>query len=62
VSEIYAPVAGTVVAVNETVVASPELVNSDPYGAGWLCDISTSDAADFEALLDAEAYRALTNN
>ena len=62
VSEIYAPVAGTVVAVNETVVASPELVNSAPYGAGWLCDISTSDAADFEALLDAEAYRALTNN
>jgi glycine cleavage system H protein len=62
VSEIYAPVAGTVVAVNETLVASPELVNSDPYGAGWLCDISTSGEADFEALLDAEAYRALTNN
>jgi glycine cleavage system H protein len=62
VSEFYAPVAGTVVTVNETLVASPELVNSDPYGAGWLCDISTSDAADFEALLDAEAYRALTNN
>jgi glycine cleavage system H protein len=62
VSEIYAPVAGTVVGVNETLVASPELVNSDPYGAGWLCDIAPSDAADFGALLDAEAYRALTNN
>jgi glycine cleavage system H protein len=62
VSEIYAPVAGTVVAVNGTLVASPELVNSDPYGAGWLCEISTSDASDFDALLDAEAYRTLTNN
>ena len=62
VSEIYAPVAGTVVAVNDALVASPELVNSDPYGAGWLCEISTADSVDFDALLDAEAYRALTNN
>ncbi len=62
VSEIYAPVAGTVVAVNEALASSPELVNSDPYGAGWLCEISTSDPVDFDALLDAEAYRALTNN
>ena len=62
VSEIYAPVAGTIVAVNEALVASPELVNSDPYGAGWLCEISTSDTSDFDALLDAEAYRTLTNN
>jgi glycine cleavage system H protein len=62
VSEIYAPVAGTVVAVNEALVASPELVNSDPYGAGWLCEISTSNTSDFDALLDAEAYRTLTNN
>jgi glycine cleavage system H protein len=62
VSEIYAPVAGTVVKVNEELVASPELVNSDPYGAGWLCEISTTDGATFDALLDADAYRALTNN
>ena len=62
VSEIYAPVAGTVVAVNEALVSSPELVNSDPYGAGWLCEIATADSSDFDALLDAEAYRALTNN
>lgn len=62
VSEIYAPVAGTVVKVNETLVASPELVNSDPYGAGWLCELSTSDGSAFDALLDADAYRALTNN
>ena len=62
VSEIYAPVAGSVVSVNDALTASPELVNSDPYGAGWLCEISTSGSADFDALLDAEAYRALTNN
>lgn len=62
VSEVYAPVAGTIVAVNDALVASPELVNSDPYGDGWLCEISTADSADFDALLDAEAYRALTNN
>ena len=62
VSEIYAPVAGTVVRVNEALSASPELVNSDPYGAGWLCEISTSASSDFDALLDAEAYRTLTNN
>jgi glycine cleavage system H protein len=62
VSEIYAPVAGTVITVNDALTASPELVNSDPYGAGWLCEISTSGSTDFDALLDAEAYRALTNN
>ncbi len=62
VSEIYAPVAGTVVAVNEALTATPELVNSDPYGAGWLCEISVADTADFDALLDADGYRTLTNN
>ncbi|MBW4030339.1 MAG: glycine cleavage system protein GcvH [Acidobacteria bacterium] len=62
VSEVYAPVAGTVVRVNEALVASPELVNSDPYGAGWLCEISTVVTTDFDALLDADAYRELTNN
>jgi len=62
VSEIYAPVAGTVASVNEAVVASPELVNSDPYGAGWLCEISTTDRSDYDSLLDAKAYSALTNN
>lgn len=62
VSEIYAPVSGTVVTVNEALASSPELVNSDPYGAGWLCEISTSTATEFDTLLDADAYRALTNN
>lgn len=62
VSEIYAPVAGTVASVNDALVASPELVNSDPYGAGWLCEISTVDRSDYDSLLDAQAYSALTNN
>ena len=62
VSEIYSPVAGTVVAVNETLTSTPELVNSDPYGQGWLCEIEVADASALDGLLDADAYRALTNN
>ena len=62
VSEIYAPVAGTVSAVNDALTSSPELVNSDPYGEGWICEIATADGSDLEALLDASGYRALTNN
>jgi glycine cleavage system H protein len=62
VSEIYAPVAGTVSAVNETLSTSPELVNDDPYGTGWICEITTSSSSDYEALLDASAYEALTTN
>lgn len=61
VSEIYAPVSGTVVRVNENLADAPELVNSDPYGAGWLCDIEVSSLGEFESLLDADAYRSLTN-
>ncbi len=62
VSEIYAPVAGTVAAVNTTLSSSPELVNSDPYGEGWICEITTSSSGDFDAMLDATAYEALTTN
>jgi glycine cleavage system H protein len=62
VSEIYAPVGGTVSAVNAQLSSSPELVNSDPYGEGWICEITTSGATEFEALLDAAAYQTLTNN
>jgi glycine cleavage system H protein len=62
VSEIYAPVSGTITAVNDTLRASPELVNSDPYGAGWMCEIETSSPGDFDALLDASGYGALTAN
>jgi glycine cleavage system H protein len=60
VSDLYAPVTAKVVAVNEDLEASPELVNSDPYGAGWLIDLQVDAEAlekGFEELLDAEAYR-----
>ena len=61
VSEIYAPVAGTVIAVNEALADHPELVNADPYGEGWLCEVAVEGEGGFVALLDAEAYRALTD-
>ena len=62
VSEIYSPVGGTVSAVNESLSSSPETVNGDPYGEGWICEITTENSDDFDALLDAEGYRTLTNN
>ena len=61
VSDLYAPVSGKVSAVNTELEGSPQLVNSDPYGAGWLLDVQVSDAGELESaissLLDAEAYR-----
>jgi len=61
VSDLYAPVSGKVSAVNGDLEGSPQLVNSDPYGAGWLLDVQASDVAALESaiaeLLDAEAYR-----
>jgi glycine cleavage system H protein len=61
VSDLYAPVSGKVSAVNGDLEGSPQLVNSDPYGAGWLLDVQASDVAELESdistLLDAEAYR-----
>ncbi|MBU6495919.1 MAG: glycine cleavage system protein GcvH [Acidobacteria bacterium] len=62
VSEIYAPVAGTVSAVNDALSSSPDLINSDPYGEGWICEITLADGASLEGLLDAAAYAELTNN
>jgi glycine cleavage system H protein len=62
VSEIYAPVTGTVVARNDALGDAPDLVNTDPYGAGWLVEIRPSDPAAFDALLDAGAYRELTES
>lgn len=59
VGEIYAPVAGRVTAVNEALHDRPELVNSDPYGGGWIVEITPDESADLSALLDAPAYRAL---
>lgn len=58
VSDVYAPVAGTVTARNPALDANPELVNSDPYGEGWLLELDVEDAAAVAALLDAAAYRA----
>ena len=61
VSDLFAPVSGTVAAVNADLEGSPQLVNSDPYGEGWLLDVRVADVAGLEsaisALLDAEAYR-----
>jgi glycine cleavage system H protein len=59
VSDVYAPVSGTVGAWNEQLALTPELVNSDPYGEGWLVEIHGFDAAEVADLLDASAYRAL---
>ena len=58
-SEIYSPVSGTVVEVNEALGDAPEQVNADPYGAGWIFVVEMADAAELDALLDAPAYRAL---
>ena len=58
VSEIYAPVGGTVVRVNEKLESNPELINSDPYGEGWIAEISNVDRS--EPLLSAGEYGALT--
>jgi glycine cleavage system H protein len=59
VSDIYAPVSGTIVAVNDALAAGPEALNSDPYGAGWICEIEMSNPADVDGLLDAVGYQAL---
>jgi glycine cleavage system H protein len=60
VSDVYAPVSGTIVAVNESLAAQPELLNQEPYGNGWLCEIEMSDPSQVAGLLDAAAYQALT--
>lgn len=59
VSDIYAPVGGSVVAVNAGLDASPETVNSDPYGAGWMVELQPDDASALDSLLTATDYRAL---
>lgn len=58
VSDVYAPVTGTVTERNEALDASPELVNSDPYGEGWMLAIRPDDASAVDGLLDAAAYQA----
>lgn len=59
VSDLYAPLSGDVVAVNDALESAPELVNTDPYGQGWMYDLKFTDATAVESLLDLEAYRAL---
>jgi glycine cleavage system H protein len=59
VSDLYSPVSGEVVAVNEALEEDPALVNSDPYGEGWMVRLRVQDHSDLDELLDAEAYRAI---
>jgi glycine cleavage system H protein len=61
VSDIYAPVAGTVTATNEALDATPELVNSDPYGEGWMFEVRPAEGAGTDGLLDAAAYADLVS-
>ncbi|MEN9291557.1 MAG: hypothetical protein RIT34_849 [Bacteroidota bacterium] len=56
VSDLFLPMAGEIIEFNEALESSPELVNSDPYGAGWMVKVRVSDASEFDGLLDAAAY------
>ena len=60
VSDIYAPITGSVIEVNDALESQPELLNSDPYGAGWICRIEITNPSELDGLMDADAYRALT--
>ncbi len=57
VSDLYAPLTGEITAVNTSLEAAPERVNSDPYGEGWMYELRVADVADVEALMDASTYR-----
>jgi glycine cleavage system H protein len=59
VSEIYAPVGGTIAEINTDLADNPERLNDDPYGEGWICIIEPTDPTQLDELLDAEGYRAL---
>jgi glycine cleavage system H protein len=56
VSDVFSPVSGTVTGINGALEDSPELVNSEPYGDGWLFEVETADGTDLDSLLDADAY------
>ena len=58
VSDVYAPFDGTIIEVNEALADNPELINQDPFGEGWMIKIRVRDAASYQDLLDAEAYKA----
>ncbi|HQV58416.1 MAG TPA: glycine cleavage system protein GcvH [Ilumatobacteraceae bacterium] len=59
VSDLYAPLSGSISRVNEKLNDQPELINADPYGDGWICEIELSDEVDLQVLLDADSYKAL---
>lgn len=61
VSDIYAPVTGTIVEVNTDLAEEPQRVNDDPYGDGWLCVLRPADLSELDSLLDAAAYQAIVD-
>jgi glycine cleavage system H protein len=62
VSDLFMPIAGEVVEFNEALEDAPEMVNSDPYGKGWMIKVKPEDVSQFETLLDADGYKALIGN
>ncbi|MGO9872565.1 MAG: glycine cleavage system protein GcvH [Acidimicrobiia bacterium] len=62
VSDVYVPVSGIVEAINDALVGAPELVNQDPYGTGWILEVTLSDPAELAGLMDADAYRTLVGD
>lgn len=61
VSDLFLPMTGKIIELNAALDQEPELVNSDPYGSGWMIKVEVSDTAEYEQLLDADAYRALVS-
>lgn len=61
VSDLFLPVSGTILELNAALAGAPESVNNDPYGAGWMVKMTVDNPADVEALMDAEAYKALVS-
>ena len=61
VSDLFLPMTGKIIELNEALDQEPELVNSDPYGSGWMIKVEVSDSAEYYQLLDADAYRALVS-
>jgi glycine cleavage system H protein len=61
VSDIYAPITGTIVEVNTDLADEPQRMNEDPYGEGWICVLQPADVADLDSLLDAAAYQAIVD-
>lgn len=61
VSDLFLPITGKIIELNDALDQEPELVNSDPYGSGWMIKVEVSDTAEYEQLLDADAYRALVS-